>query len=217
MDIIEPNEIEDKIIVLRNVPVLLDSDVAEIYGVETMRINEAVKNNPEKFPNGYVFELSKEEKKEVIENFDNPKIKFSPVLPKAFTEKGLYMLATILKSKKATEKTIDIIETFTRIRELSRTVRQMVQEPDKGKQKSLMQKSGELIGKILDDDLAISDTETSFELNLAMLKVKHTAKRKKRDIQALEELKKYKEMYDLELITKEVYEAKKEELSKLIK
>ena len=217
MDIIEPNEIEDKIIVLRNVPVLLDSDVAEIYGVETMRINEAVKNNPEKFPNGYVFELSKEEKKGVIENFDNPKIKFSPVLPKAFTEKGLYMLATILKSERATKKTIDIIETFTRIRELSRTVRQMVQEPDKGKQKSLMQKSGELIGKILDDDLAISDTETSFELNLAMLKVKHTAKRKKRDIQALEELKKYKEMYDLELITKEVYEAKKEELSKLIK
>ena len=58
-------------------------------------------NNPNKFPNeSYLFVLSKEEKKDVIENFDNPKIKFSPALPKAFTEKGLYMLATILKGKK---------------------------------------------------------------------------------------------------------------------
>jgi hypothetical protein len=80
--------------------VILDSDVAELYGVETMRINEAIKNNPDKFPEGYVFELSKAEKQKVIEIFDNPnpKIKFSPVLPKAFTEKGLYVLATILKS-----------------------------------------------------------------------------------------------------------------------
>jgi len=77
----------------------LDSDVAELYGVETMRINEAVKNNPEKFLEGYVLELSNEEKREVIEIFDNPKVKFSPTLPKAFTEKGLYMLATILKSR----------------------------------------------------------------------------------------------------------------------
>ena len=77
----------------------MDSDVAELYGVETMRINEAVKNNPEKFLEGYVLELSNEEKREVIEIFDNPKVKFSPTLPKAFTEKGLYMLATILKSR----------------------------------------------------------------------------------------------------------------------
>jgi len=65
-----------------------------------MRINEAVKNNPDKFPEGYILELSKKEKQEVIENFDNLKIKFSPTLPKAFSEKGLYMLATILKRKK---------------------------------------------------------------------------------------------------------------------
>ena len=114
--------VKDKIITLRNKPVLLDSDVAAIYGVETMRINEAVKNNPEKFPTGYIFEISKEEKKEVIEIFDNPKIKFSPALPKAFTEQGLYMLATILKSEKATQTTIEIIETFAQIRELARTV-----------------------------------------------------------------------------------------------
>ena len=76
MEVVRFNEIEDRIIKIRSIPVLLDSDVAYLYGVETMRVNEAVKNNPDKFPNGYLFELNKEEKKEVIEIFDNPKIKF---------------------------------------------------------------------------------------------------------------------------------------------
>jgi len=180
MEIVKFNAVEEKIIVLRDIPVLLDSDVAELYGVETMRINEAVKNNPDKFPEGYIFALSKEEKKEVIENFDNLKIKFSPTLPKAFTEKGLYMLATILKSKKAVETTFEIIETFTRMRQLSRTAKQMVQEPDKEKQKPLMKRVGELIADILDDDLEYVGSETSIELNLAMLKIKHTKQRGKK-------------------------------------
>jgi len=174
------NSIEKQIIVVRNTPVLLDSDVAGIYGVETRDINKAVKNNPDKFPNeGYIFELNKSEKEEVVENFHHlAVVKFSPVLPKAFTEKGLYMLATILKSKKATEKTIEIIETFARIREISRIVNQMVQEPDKEKQKPLMKRSGELISEILDNDLAVTDTEMSIELNLAMLKIQTYNKKK---------------------------------------
>jgi hypothetical protein len=102
------SQVEEKILSIRDQKVILDSDVAALYGVETMRINEAVKNNPDKFPKGYILELSKEEKREVIEFFDNPKLKFSPALPKAFTEKGLYMLATILKSPKATQTTIAI-------------------------------------------------------------------------------------------------------------
>lgn len=172
--------VEDKIIELRGIKVLLDSDVANLYGVETMRINEAVRNNPDKFPDGYIFELSKEEKDEVIENFDNlKKVKFSPVLPKAFTEKGLYMLATILKSKVATETTIAIVETFARIRELSRTVSELAQTKDEFAQKSLMQKGGELMSDILGEDMETSDTETSIELNFAVLKFKHTVKRKK--------------------------------------
>ena len=89
-------KIESSIIEIRGVPAILDVDVAALYKVETMRVNEAVKNNPDKFPKGYVLELNKEEKRKVIENFDNPKVKFSPTLPKAFTEQGLYMLATIL-------------------------------------------------------------------------------------------------------------------------
>lgn len=116
------NDVESKIIEIRGVQVVLDSDIAVLYGVETMRINEAVKNNPDKFPYGYIFELTKEEKSEVIEIFDNPKLKFSPTLTKAFTEKGLYMLATILKSPQATQTTIVIIEAFAKMHELARTI-----------------------------------------------------------------------------------------------
>jgi hypothetical protein len=124
--------------------------------------------------------LSKEEKQEVIENFDNPKVKFSPALPKAFTEKGLYMLATILKSEKATQTTIAIVETFAKIRELSRTVAELSESPEEAKQKTLMQRSGEIIADILDDDLQVTDTETSIEINFALMKFKHTVKQKKK-------------------------------------
>ena len=91
-----PN-VEEKIITLRNQQVILDCDVAELYGVETKRINEAVSNNPEKFPEGYIWLINEQEKNELVENFDRfEKQKHSTVTPKAFTEKGLYMLATIL-------------------------------------------------------------------------------------------------------------------------
>lgn len=173
------NEVESKIILIRAQHVIIDSDVAELYGVETMRVNEAVKNNPEKFPKGYVFSLTKKEKSEVIENFDNlAKLKFSPVLPKAFTEKGLYMLATILKSAKATETTISIVETYSKIRELTRTMTELSETTEKSKQKSLMEKGGNIISEILGDDLKTTDTETSIELNFAVVRLKHTVKRK---------------------------------------
>ena len=93
---IVPN-VEEKIITLRNQQVILDCDVAELYGVATKEINQAVRNNPEKFPEGYIFELDNQEKGEVVKIFDHlQNLRFSPQLPKAFTEKGLYMLATIL-------------------------------------------------------------------------------------------------------------------------
>jgi len=101
------NDVRDKIITIRNNNVLLDCDVARLYGVETRDINKAVKNNLRKFPEGYIISLTDNEKTEVVENFHHlEKLKFSPTLPNAFTEKGLYMLATILKSEKATDTTI---------------------------------------------------------------------------------------------------------------
>jgi len=179
MDVTRPNSAEERIIIVRNVPVILDSDVAELYGVETRDINKSVKNNPEKFPMGYLFELSKGEKMEVVENFHHlENVKFSPALPKAFTEKGLYMLATILKSKKAIETTFDIIEAFTRLRELSRTIKEIAQEPEGEKRNLLLEKGGKMISTILDNDLDVSSIETSFEINLAAIKFKHTVTRR---------------------------------------
>ena len=178
-DIIKFNNVENKVITLRNQQVILDSDVAELYDVKTKEINQAVKNNQDKFPEGYVLDITIVEKEEVVKNFDHlEKLKFSPVLPKAFTEKGLYMLATILKSKKATETTIGIIETYAKIKELSRTVVEISEVPEKLKKKSLMQKSGEIFTEIFEDDLNLSETETTIEFNLAVLKFKHTIKRK---------------------------------------
>ena len=178
--IIKFNLTKDYIIDLRGEKVILDSDVAALYGMETMRINEAVKNNPEKFPDGYIFQLSKKEKAEVIEIFDNPKLRFSPVLPKAFTEKGLYMLATILKGERATQTTIAIIEAFAKLRELSRTIGEMSANPDKFRQKSLMEKSGEIMADLFGEDLQTDETSTELELNFAVLKLKHTVKRKEK-------------------------------------
>ena len=171
--------IKNLIIEIRAQSVLLDSDVAQIYGVETRDINKAVANNPDKFPGGYIVELTKPEKNELVENFHRfDKLKHATVNPKACSEKGLYMLATILKSPQAIEATISIIETFSKIRELSRGIKELSVVQDKAEQKSLMQKSGELIAEIFDEDLQTSDTETSIELNFAVLKFKHTIKKK---------------------------------------
>ncbi|MBU1679088.1 MAG: ORF6N domain-containing protein [Bacteroidetes bacterium] len=190
--IIKIENIQGLIVGIRGQKVIIDSDVAELYGVETKRINEAVKNNPDKFPDGYILELRKDDwdslmikilttdkrKKvgstQVDENFDHlKKLKYSPYLPKAFTEKGLYMLATILKSNRATQTTIAIIETFSKIKQLSKHVKELQTIVDKNEQQNLMRRSGELITEILDDDLKISDTETSIEFNFAVVKFKH--------------------------------------------
>ncbi len=179
MGIVKIENLKELIIEMRGQSILLDADVAVIYGVETRDINKAVTNNPDKFPAGYFIELSKSEKIELVENFHRfDKLKHSTVNPKAFSEKGLYMLATILKSPQATQATISIIETFSKIRALSRSINELSVVKDKATQKSLMQKSGELITEIFDEDLQANDTETSIELNFAVLKFKHTIKKK---------------------------------------
>jgi len=179
VNIVKIENIQDLIIELRGEKVLIDFDVAKIYGVETKDINKAVKNNLKKFPNGYIFEISKNELEVLRSKFSSTKLSKTRVLPKAFTEKGLYMLATILKSKQAIQTTIMIIETFSKIRELSRTVKELSAVKNDKEQKSLMQRSGELIAEVLDDDLETSGTETTIELNFAVLKFKHTVKKKK--------------------------------------
>ena len=116
-------DVEKRMIVLRKQPVLIDADVAELYGVQTKQVNQAIKNNPGKFPLGYVFELDRFEKEEVVKKIDHlKKLKFSKVQPTAFTERGLYMLATILKGERAVNTTLAIVDTFVQVRELARTM-----------------------------------------------------------------------------------------------
>lgn len=154
----------------------MDRDVAALYGVETRDINKSVKNNPDKFPKGYVIELNDSELRNLRWKNSTTNLSKSRVLPKAFTEKGLYMIATILKSARATEATISIIETSAKLRELSRTIKSLPDATEEH-QKSLLQKSGDLFSDLLDNSLQATDSETTIELNLAILKVKHTVKR----------------------------------------
>ena len=92
------------------------------------------------------------------------------------------MLATILKSQKATETTLQIIETFAKVREFSQVAKQLATEKEKPKQQNLISKSGELIADILNQEFAgDTESETTIELNLAMIKVKHTIKKDKKN------------------------------------
>ena len=102
---------ESKIIIIRDTQVILDRDVAELYGVTTKVVNQAIRNNPDKFPSGYVIELTNSEKEHVVKNFDHLEtLKFSHATVKGFTEQGLYMLATILKSPMATATELSLEE-----------------------------------------------------------------------------------------------------------
>ena len=179
--LISTSEVEKLMLYIRGMEVLLDRDVAMLYGVETRDINKAVKNNPRKFPKGYILELTPDEKIQLVENFHRfNSLKHSTSLPNAFTEKGLYMLATILKSPRALEATIAIIETFTMTRQLSRTM-ESLQNVEDGceQQKGLLQKTGEILADIVGSNLSTLNTETEIEFNFAIVKIRHKIIREK--------------------------------------
>lgn len=99
---------------------------------------------------------------------------------KAYTEKGLYMLATILKSPRATQATIAIIEAFAKMRELGRNINLFSTIKTEGEKQTIMRKISELVADIFENDLSLSGTETTFEINFAVLKFKHTLKKSKK-------------------------------------
>ena len=118
-EIVEKNviNIENMIYEIDGKEVMLDSDLAKLYNVETKRVNEAVKNNPEKFPRRFSWILTNEEKNNLWSKFSTANISsMSRSNPRVFTEQGVYMLATILKSKIATEVSIRIMDTFVKMR-----------------------------------------------------------------------------------------------------
>jgi hypothetical protein len=187
MDMMRFDDLENKLIRYKDEFVLVDSDLAQLYGVETRDINKAVKNNPDKFPEGYCIEITQEDKNELVEKFHRfDRLKHSTVSPKVFTEKGLYMLATIIKSKIATETTLNIIETFAKVKELSRNINAIMKTEDAERQKELANKSNKILEEIIeiepdilanDEDGEIVETTTKFEFNLGFAKVSRSIKK----------------------------------------
>lgn len=176
------NEVENKIAVIRKHQVIADADVADLYGVETRRVNEAVRNNLDKFPSDYMFELSKSELQSLRSKISTTKVSVkSRSTTKVFTEKGLYMLATILKSERATAETFAIIETFAKVRELKRELVELHKETDKAVQEKKMHHFGEVLTDIVMPDLETTETESSLGINFIIGKIKHTVKRVKKD------------------------------------
>ena len=174
MALITHDQVQSKIITIRDQKVILDSDVAELYGVETRRINEAVRRNPEKFPNGYVLELNEKEWEKV-----RSQIAISPsplgggrsYKPKAFTERGLYMLATILKSPQAIETTIAIIDTFAKIKQLTQAVYKFSKAQADEEKVKIFENSTDIVADLLDSKLIVSQHETNFKIKLPFLEL----------------------------------------------
>jgi phage regulator Rha-like protein len=177
---IDTEKVKSRMIAVRGQQALLDRDVAALYGVETREINQAVRNNTDKFPNGYVIELNEEEvaalrsKFLILETTGHGRGKHSKHGYKAFTERGLYMLATILKGERAVKTTIAIIETFAQIRELARTMESLQNVKDGGpQQQSILQRTGEILARVVSDNLTTESSETEIELNFAIVKIRH--------------------------------------------
>lgn len=117
--LVQEEIIQQRIYLIRGRKVMLDADLAILYGVKTFRLNEVVKRNTRRFPEDFMFRLTESEKTEVIANCDHLKtLKFSPFLPCAFTEQGVAMLSSVLNSERAIQVNIQIMRTFTKIREM---------------------------------------------------------------------------------------------------
>jgi phage regulator Rha-like protein len=114
--------IEQRILIIRGQKVMLDRDLARLYGVTTKALNQAVKRNIKRFPEDFMFSLNESEKNEVVTNCDHlRKLKFSRQLPYAFTEQGVAMLSNVLKSQRAIQVNIAIMRTFVKLRQILST------------------------------------------------------------------------------------------------
>ena len=115
-----------RILLIRGEKVMLDADLAELYGVPTKALNQAVKRNVERFPSDFMFQLSKFEKDEVVTACDHlANLKFSRTLPFAFTEHGALMLGNVLKSNRAIEISLLVVRTFVQLREMLSTHKEL--------------------------------------------------------------------------------------------
>jgi len=128
-EIIPTERIENKILLIRGQKVMLDRDLAELYGVETKNLNRQVKRNPERFPSEFMYQLTLSEKNELVTNWHRfNSLKHSTVLPFAFTEYGALMLASVLNSPRAIEAGIYVVQAFVKLREILSTHKELAQK-----------------------------------------------------------------------------------------
>ena len=124
--LIPAEHIAGRILIIRGQRVIIDADLAELYGVPTKRLNEQVKRNHERFPDDFMFALTNAEKDEVVANCDHlAKLKFSATLPFAFTEHGAIQAANVLSSPRAVEVGVYVVRAFVRLRELLATDKEL--------------------------------------------------------------------------------------------
>ena len=122
--------LQTKIYEIRGQKIMLDFDLAILYGTETRILKQAVKRNKERFPKDFMFQLTKKEWQELITNCDNlpDAAKFSPALPLAFMEHGVTMLASVLKSKKATQMNISIVRAFIALKQFALNYKELAEQ-----------------------------------------------------------------------------------------
>jgi hypothetical protein len=129
LSVISTVPLEKRILTIRGEKVILDTDLAELYGVPTKRLNEQVKRNADRFPLDFAFMLTDGEKAEVVANCDHlSRLKFSPVLPRAFTEHGAIMAANVLNSPQAIHMSVFVIRAFVRMRAALKDSRELAQK-----------------------------------------------------------------------------------------
>ena len=179
---IDINAVKSRMLQVRGQQVLLDRDVAALYGVETKAVNQAVKRNTERFYDGYILTLTQEEcsRSQIVtlNGIRGSNIKY---LPHAFTEKGLYMLATVLKSKRAIQATHAIIETYAQVRAMVRDMEALQTLKDGSvEQAAKLTQAGHKLASLIGDNLSTDSTKTTIELNLAVLKITHEVTRTKK-------------------------------------
>ena len=159
---IVPNEIiMSKILLIRNQKVMIDRDLAELYGTTTKKLNQQVKRNINRFPEHFMFELTELEKEYVVTNCDHlKKLKFSSSLPFVFTEHGTMMLATVINSEQAVKTSIRIIEIFVKMREfIAENINLKLDIEDIKKKLSNHDKNIELVFNYLDELMEKQDSK----------------------------------------------------------
>lgn len=149
-----------------------ENDVAELYGVETREINQAIKRNPDKFPSSYLIELTPIEWESVKSQIViSPKGGGKVKLPTAITERDLYMLATILKSPQAVKTTIAIIDTFAQIKELTRSVYEFAKSKNDEYRVKIFENSTMIVADLLDNELTVSQHKTNLKIKLPFVEI----------------------------------------------